>query len=102
MTTKPKDFKQSTAELFMTAPAEEPRITPAEKKSDPMGREFPQDTPVPKGYKLVKENKSERLQLLIRPFAKKELKKLADAQNMSVNDLVNGLLEDYIERQGKE
>ena len=94
-------FKQNTAELFISAadPGQKtPRKTTGTKRKT-VKKETPQE--VPKGYKLVKENKSERLQLLVRPYAKEEIKKLAKAQGISVNDLINGILEDYIERQGK-
>lgn len=98
-------FKQNTAELFISA-ADPGQKTPGKTtgtKRKTVKKEAPQETPqeVPKGYKLVKENKSERLQLLVRPYAKEEIKKLAKAQGISVNDLINGILEDYIERQGK-
>ena len=55
---------------------------------------------IPKGYKLVKENKSERMQLLVRPATKEAIKKAAAAQGLSMNDLVNNILDEYAERQG--
>ena len=57
-------------------------------------------TDLPKGYKLVKENKSERMQLLVRPATKEAIKKAAAAQGLSMNDLVNNILDEYAERQG--
>ena len=56
---------------------------------------------VPKGYKLVKENKSQRMQLLIRPTLKEAIRAEAEAQGLSMNDLVNNIFEEYLERQGK-
>jgi predicted HicB family RNase H-like nuclease len=56
---------------------------------------------VPKGYKLVKENKSQRMQLLIRPTLKDAIRAEAEAQGLSMNDLVNNIFEEYLERQGK-
>lgn len=50
------------------------------------------------GYKVVKENKSERMQLLIRPTTKDAIRELAAEQGLSMNDLVNNIFEEYIER----
>ena len=43
-----------------------------------------------------KEKKSKRLNLLIRPSIFEELKKVADAEGASVNDLINSIIEDFI------
>jgi predicted HicB family RNase H-like nuclease len=43
-----------------------------------------------------KEKKSKRLNLLIRPSIFEELKKIADAEGASVNDLINSIIEDFI------
>ena len=84
-----KDFKKNTAELFISAADAE---------------EAPQQTQeglaIPKGYKLVKEYKSERMQLLVRPATKEAIKQAAAAQGVSMNDLVNQILDEYAERQG--
>lgn len=85
-----KDFKKSAAELFITS-AQDEQAQQIESKS----RDF-----IPKGYKLVKENKSERLQLLIRPTLKEAAKQEAAARGVSVNDLINSILEEYMERKG--
>ena len=86
-----KDFKKNTAELFISA---------AEEQEAPLQM---QDTGVtiPKGYKLVKENKSQRMQLLVRPALKDAIRAEAEAQNISMNDLVNNIFEEYLERKGK-
>ena len=57
---------------------------------------------VPEGYKLIKESKSVRMTILIRPTVKTALKKSADSQGLSMNDLINQLIESYLEGQGKE
>lgn len=90
-----KDFKKNTAELFISS-AEDP---PA--PSDPKQVEQETGAAIPKGYKLVKENKSDRIHLLIRPTLKEDIKKEAAAQKVSVNDLINNVLEEYLERKGK-
>lgn len=86
-----KDFKKSTAELF---------ISTADEQEAPQQM---QDTGVtiPKGYKLVKENKSQRMQLLVRPALKDAIRAEAEAQGLSMNDLVNNIFEEYLERKGE-
>lgn len=85
-----KDFKKNPAELFIST-AEEPQAAPAQEGAF-----------IPKGYKLVKEPKSARLQLLVRPLTKDGIKRAAEAQGLSMNDLINQILDEYIERQGIE
>ena len=85
-----KDFKKNTAELFISA-AEE---------AAPVKEEKAAGVNIPKGYKLVKENKSDRMQLLVRPALKEAIKKEAAAQGLSMNDLVNNIFEEYLERKG--
>ena len=87
---KKEGFKQSAAELFISA---------AEDKQE--AAQAPQeDVIIPKGYKLVKENKSERMQLLVRPVIKEAIRAEAAAQGLSMNDLVNNIFEEYLERKG--
>lgn len=51
---------------------------------------------IPKGYRLVRENKSERVQLLVRPATMKRLRKRAEEQDISVNELCNRLFDNYV------
>lgn len=88
---KKKDFKMNTAELFISAA--DPEVKVQEKTQE--------DFTIPKGYKLARENKSERMQLLVRPTTKEAIKKAAAAQGVSMNDLINQILDEYTERQGK-
>ena len=83
-----KDFKKNTAELFIST-AEEPERIHSQGHTSLLD--------LPKGYKLVKENKSERMQLLVRPTTKEAIKKAAEAQGISMNDLVNQILDEYAE-----
>ena len=53
---------------------------------------------IPTGYRIVKENKTERMQFLVRPTAKNYLQEQAKEQGISVNELVNNIFEDYMER----
>lgn len=48
-------------------------------------------------YRLIEEYKSERMQLLIKPSTKKELKKIAEHGGISLNELVNRILESFID-----
>ena len=87
-----KDFKKNTAELFISAAEEEPE----------QGHTSMLDmNSIPRGFRIVKENKSARMQLLVRPSTKDALRRKAAAQGFSMNDLINIILEDYIERAGK-
>ena len=90
-----KDFKKNTAEMFLSVPAEEAKAVNADQKETPGG------FVVPKGYRLEKETKSVRLQLLVRPGTKEAIKDLAAQQGLSMNDLINTILEEYLERSGK-
>ena len=86
-----KDFKKNTAELFISAA----------DKEEPTRQQAEQDgVAIPKGYRLVKENKSDRMQLLVRPALKEAIKQEAAAQGVSMNDLVNCIFEEYLERKG--
>lgn len=58
-----------------------------------------QSKEVPKGYKLnpkYVETKSKRVQLLIRPSTHGKLKNIAISNNISVNELINNILESYV------
>lgn len=85
-----KNFKKNTAELFISA-ADEPQEAPQTAQ---------EGFSIPKGYRLAKEYKTERMQLLVRPATKEAIKKAAAAQGLSMNDLVNQIFDEYIERQG--
>lgn len=89
-----KDFKKNTAKMFISVPAEEAKAVNVDQKETPGG------FVVPKGYRLEKETKSVRLQLLVRPGTKDAIKDLAEQQGLSMNDLVNTILEEYLERSG--
>ena len=86
-----KDFKKNAVEMFISA---------AEEQEAPQQMQEAGVT-IPKGYKLVKENKSQRMQLLVRPALKDAIRSEAEAQGLSMNDLVNNIFEEYLERKGK-
>lgn len=53
--------------------------------------------PIPEGYRLVPELKSERAQFLLKPSIKEGIQALAATQGLSMNELVNRILEEYLE-----
>lgn len=105
MAQKPKNFT-SAAEMFFSsvrAQQEAPQEPDTAQESPQEAPQAPQDGfTIPKGYILTKESKSVRMGLLIRPTTKKALRKAADMQGLSMNDLINQLIEDYLEREGIE
>jgi len=50
----------------------------------------------PYWYTEQPEKKSERSEFLLRPSTKEALKEIAKAQDTTVNDLVNVILQEYI------
>ena len=86
-----KNFKKNTAELFISA-ADEPQEAPQTAQ---------EGFSIPKGYRLAKEYKSERMQLLVLPALKEAIKQEAAAQGLSMNELVNTIFEKYLERKEK-
>ena len=50
-------------------------------------------------YKLVPETKSERIQLLVRPNTKAAITAIAADAELSVNELINRILEDFINKE---
>ena len=50
-------------------------------------------------YKLVPETKSERIQLLVRPNTKAAITSIAADAELSVNELINRILEDFINKE---
>lgn len=54
-------------------------------------------------YMLVREAKSERMQILTRPSTKEALVEIAEEAEISVNELVNRIFESFIKdsKEGK-
>lgn len=53
----------------------------------------------PKGYKLVPETKDARIQLLLKPSIKEGLRRAAHEEYTSINNLVNDILQEWLERR---
>ena len=60
------------------------------------------DYDVPKGYKLVPETKSARMQLLVRESTKEAVKLAADACGVSLNEMANRILDAWVDQQERE
>lgn len=108
----------ATSDSIDGSPAEDPKVAPAQQTTDgkktavrkkttakkAAGKSKNKKTTetaqttvttqgIPAGYVLRKEPKSDRLQVLIAPSIKAELKNKAKADSISVNELVNRLIE---------
>lgn len=100
MTTK--NFKKSASEFFINeAGNDQNQEAPKPPKSKSAKQEAPAGFKVPRGYKLTKEARSERIQLLVRPSTKDILKAEADTAGKSLNEYVNDLLEEHLRKGGK-
>lgn len=88
-TKKGGSFKKDPMDIFLT----EPQLI---EKSEPVK----ETSTIPKGYRLVKEAKSERTQFLLRPTIKEAIKEAAAERGVSMNDLVNDILDEYIKKGG--
>lgn len=92
-----KNFKKNAAEMFISSASQIPESEPQPATTEEDGDKYVTDIKVPAGYRLQREYKSDRLQLLIRPTTKKRIKQRAAALGISVNDLVNQILDEYTE-----
>ena len=95
-----KNFKKAPSEFFITASeaGDDPKQeAPKTRKK----KEALDGYNIPRGYKLTKEARSERIQLLVRPSSKELLKADADKAGKSLNEFVNDILEDYLRKGGK-
>ena len=86
-----KDFK-NTSELFITAAA--PVVQSAAATT--YNEAAPAVAAIPEGYKLVREAKTERLQILLRPTVHEKLKRIAAERGTSKNEIINNLVEEFV------
>lgn len=107
-----KNFKKSASDFFINEAGNDPKqeapkrnrtghVTteaPKRNRTGKVSKDIPPGYEVPKGWKLTREARSERIQLLVRPSTKDKLKAEADRQHRSLNEYVNDILEQYIER----
>lgn len=81
----------SAATFFVKDEKAKEKKQSAQTQKTDFSEDFKQD-PV-----VIRETKSERLHLLVYPSLKRELKKCADQQGLTLNDLVNKILKRYME-----
>lgn len=84
--TKKLDIKESIATAFMSG------------TNQPATAQDPEALEVPKGYKLVKESRTVRMQILVDADTKQYLKDKSYKLGLSMNEIINQALEDYIKK----
>lgn len=82
-----KGFKTPT-EAFISVPDDAPKS--AESNTAVFA--------VPAGYRLIKESKNKRLQLLVTPTINDSLRAAAAVEGISLNELCNRIFEEYFKR----
>ena len=87
MTNRKKDFTTPTDTFISSIPQEE--------STAPAGNGAEGFT-VPAGYKLIRESKSKRLQLLVTPTIAANLKTAAAVEGISLNELCNRIFEEFL------
>ena len=100
MAQQKKSFKNNPAYNFITHPDAEqegPQTTPQQQPAQ-IGQA--DGFNIPKGYRLAPEFKSERIQLLVTPETKAAIKQAAAAEGVSMNELINRILDEYIAANG--
>ncbi len=106
-----KSFKKTTSELFLTIPEPEKieveetqrKEIPVEYLPEPIRGALEKTAtpePIRAEHYQTRESKTKRVQLLMRPTTEKRLRESAQAQGISLNELINQIAEDYLE--GKE
>lgn len=55
---------------------------------------------IPEGYMLVREPKNARMQLLMQQELKNSIRNAANLKGISMNDLVNKIMQEYLEKEG--
>lgn len=88
------------AERFISMPEVEEQRT-VNTSTEPETRPAMGEKP-PKGYKynpLYVETKSRRLQLLVKPSVHEAIKERASTLGVSLNELVNTILQEYIDKE---
>jgi len=102
-----KSFKDNPALQFMSRPEEVDRDTREEKREEKAVevREIKEVKAAVDDFMTLPpiafEAKSKRFNMLMRPSTFTKLKKAADYRGTSVNDLINTIVESYMEFDGK-
>ena len=91
-----KSFRDNPALQFMSRP---------EKEMDSEVREIKEVMGTEESFRVmpvVFEAKSKRFNMLIRPSVFADLRRISENKGTSVNDLINKIVENYIENNGKK
>ena len=91
-----KTFTKSTTDLFLSTAADQKE---QERKK---AEEALIDLPLPRGYKVIRESKSVRQQVLLRPSTRQALRDEAKRKGISTNELLNSILEKHLEEEEAE
>lgn len=92
-----KSFK-NVSEAFISTAQEEPQAPAATTTA----KANIESIELPEGYRIIREQKSARMQLLVRPTTKAGIKRIAAAQGLSINELAGNIFDEFIERWEKE
>ena len=79
-----KNFKKNAMDLFIS------------ETEEPAPAQTPEILVAPEGYELVRKVKNTRLQLLVREDTKEFLRQRAFDMRISINELANQALEEYM------
>lgn len=88
-----KDYITPT-DLFFSNVSEDTKEAPADRPE-----KEPEAFNIPAGYRLVRESKSKRLQLLVTPTTAANLKTAAALEGVSLNEICNRAFEEFLRKE---
>lgn len=91
-----KDFTETPAGAFIAADTKA-TTKPQAKTSSPRKKNLQE---VPFGYVVAPEPKTERVPLLMKKSVKELVKRDSEDQEISVNEVINHILEEYYKGRG--
>lgn len=96
---KKTDFTETPAAAFLAEETKAKATTKAKaKKAAPRKKKNMQE--VPFGYIIAPEPKTERVPLLMKKSVRDLIKKDSEEQEISVNEVINHILEEYYKGRG--
>lgn len=97
MSTKKSFSHANPAMSFISAPIVEDTPSQETTPTEKVINELDFNVPMKRNPEFV-EVKSKRMQLLMQPSVHNAIKKMADLEDMSVNEKIHRILKDYIEK----
>lgn len=94
-----KTFKTAATNFITTTEPEEVQAGSGKASGKKPAADPGKAVQVPKGFKLVPETKDARIQLLLKPSIKEGLRRAAHENYTSINNLVNDILQEWLERR---